>query len=109
MVGSLLIEDMMILEPGDFFAVTRGNQLNPRLNSDGDPIATVISHDRSEVGRIYLSLAVEYPLVACRCVWSLYSDEIGRMQSLHTDELEIITLGKEYILAMGIKPEGTNE
>lgn len=106
----------MIIEKGDLFIVTRG----PRLRSrDGFGFSlsafttTAVSEkvddrfDRSYNGCVFRALEVsgDGKCVACECLFGFFAGR-GRL-SLHIDELEVMTVGPEYLAALTEKQETT--
>lgn len=116
----------MNLEPGDYFIVTRGIRLRSAVNpfsamlgeswkdSDAEP-----DYDRSHDGRLYHCLAVAHNHVACELVFPPISQEdygfFTRARqpnalsangyplgSLNLSEIEVMTVGKDYVRALGV-------
>lgn len=97
----------MQIEKGDYFIVERGFELNTRGMSS---FASLLGfpepkqddrpqYDRSYNGLIFEALEVCGVMVAARCVVSTkgWGDDVGEVLSLHTNELELMTVTREYV------------
>lgn len=116
----------MNLEPGDYFIVTRGIRLRTQQNpfsamlgeSWKDSVAEP-DYDRSHDGRLYHCLAVAHNHAACELVFPpILQEDYGfftrsrqpnalsangyPLGSLNLSEIEVMTVGKDYVHALGV-------
>lgn len=105
----------MTLEKGDYFVVTRGPELHPcsMFGLDFFGIAQQRDderprYDRSHEGNVYQAMAVAGDVVAAKLVatnrpYRICADRIGAVESLNTGELEVITVGRDFVEALGVE------
>lgn len=97
----------MIIEEGDFFAISNFEKKEPVGTIAGCLVlanSSVKTLNNVHNGNIYLAVAVCGNMVAARCVKSTSNtlDE-GKMFSIDISILDVWPLSKKYIEAFGIK------
>ena len=105
----------MEIEVGEYFVVSRGIQLIEMnfpsyaieaWKQSADQEDKPPRYDRSYNESVFKALAVEYPLLLGEYAWGPTSKSwltIGDKRQFNLNEIEIMTLGREYVTALGLQ------
>ena len=104
----------MNIDVGDYFVITRGREMN---TSGLGSFASIVfggsedwkqpkdskpQYDRSYTDCIFQAVAVEGQMVAAKLVYRTHGYGADVM-SMNTAEYELMTVGKDYVRAMGVE------
>ena len=87
----------MLLDPGDYFVITKGVRLSTMASMFGLPSDPNQSdhHDRSYANHIFRAGAVEDTLIAATVVYP--AKHAGYSMMVNTQEVDIMTVGQGFV------------
>lgn len=87
----------MLLDPGDYFVITKGIRLHTIASVFGMPVEPELPelHDRSYANHIFQAGSVEDTLIAATVVYP--AKHAGYSMMVNTKEVEIMTVGQKFV------------